>query len=170
MRRIHHPRNRLLRALALAIGLAAIASAQAQPELGQPAPALRGHFLSGEEFDLANMRGRVVLVNFFSSYCKYCAYEIGNLETFYEQHKAQGFEVIVLAIDDAADRDRVARMLNNYALPGTLISDLASNGFGLRYATPTAFIFDRAGILRHRMWGAKSPAHYREWVEPLLAD
>jgi peroxiredoxin len=145
-------------------------TARAQPEVGEPAPELRGRFLNGQEFDLANMRGQVVLVNFFSSYCKFCAYEIGNLETYYEAHKARGFAVIVVALDGATDRDRVSRMLDNYGLPGTLASDLAANGFGTRYPTPTAFIIDRNGVLRHRMWGAKNPAHYRELVQPLLPE
>jgi cytochrome c biogenesis protein CcmG, thiol:disulfide interchange protein DsbE len=156
--------------LTLAVSLTIAIAVQAQPEIGEPAPELHGHFLDGEEFDLAKMRGQVVLVNYFSSFCKFCAYEIGNLETFYENHKARGFAVIVVAIDDVADRERVKRMLDNYGLPGTLVSELETNGFGPRYPTPTAFIVDRAGILRHRMWGAKSPAHYREWVQPLLDD
>ena len=156
-------------ALALVATLLA-GPALAQPEIGDPVPALRGHLFSGEEFDLAQMHGQVVLVNFFSSYCKFCAYEIGNLETFYEKHKDRGFSVIVLAIDDITDRDRVERMLRNYQLPGTLVAELDENGFGARYPTPTAFIIDRTGKLRHRMWGAKSPAHYHELVLPLLSE
>ena len=47
-------------------------------ELGEPAPALKGTLFSGQAFDLARMRGKVVLVNFYSSYCSFCAYEIGD--------------------------------------------------------------------------------------------
>src|SRR3954465_9424357 len=102
----------------------------AVPEVDQPAPALKGTLFSGEALDLAAMRGKVVLVNFYSSYCKYCAYEIGNVETIYEKHKSDGLEGIELGGDD---RERVERMLRIYHLPGAMVDELRENGFGRRY-------------------------------------
>ena len=67
------------RALAACVLLLAAWAAQALPLIGEPAPALKGKLFNGEELDLARMRGKVVLVNFYSSYCKFCAYEIGLL-------------------------------------------------------------------------------------------
>jgi peroxiredoxin len=109
-----------------------------------------------------------VLINFYSSYCKFCAYEIGLLESFYEQHRDEGFAVIAVGVDAPEDRERVARNLGIYNLPGTMISSLQENGFAARYPTPTAFIVDRDGILRHKVSGAKGPTQYRELVLPLL--
>jgi thiol-disulfide isomerase/thioredoxin len=147
----------------------AIADAWAIPELDEIAPPLKGKFFSGASFDLVELRSKVVLVNFYSSYCKFCAYEIGNLETFYEQNNDKGFEVIVVGIDALSDRHRVERMLGIYNLPGIMVQDLEANGFGRRHATPTAFVIDRAGVLRHRVQGAKTPSQFREYVVPLLA-
>ena len=144
--------------------------AHAVPEVDQPAPALKGTLFSGETFDLAQMRGKVVLVNFYSSYCKFCAYEIGNVETIYEQHRAEGLEVIELGVDDVDDRERVARMLRIYHLPGTMVDELSENGFAQRYPTPTAFLIDRNGILRHKHWGAKTADYFREILLPLLRE
>ena len=157
-------------AAALLLTLLWSATARAAPELDQPAPALRGTLLSGAAFDLEKMRGKVVLVNFYSSYCKFCAYEIGNLEAFYEAHRSQGFEVIALGVDDVSDRERVARMLDLYGVPGAMVDELQANGFGRRYPTPTAFIVDREGVLRYKHWGAKSPGFYNEVVLPLLRE
>jgi peroxiredoxin len=156
------------RLLALVIALLAPWPALALPEIDQPAPPLKGRLLDGAPFDLASMRGKVVLVNFYSSYCKFCAYEIGNLETFYEAHRSDGFEVIAIAIDAQADRERVARTLGLYGIPGAMADELEVNGFARRYPTPTAFIIDRSGILRHKLTGAKGPRHYQELVAPLL--
>jgi peroxiredoxin len=142
----------------------------AAPELGEPAPPLKGRLFSGQPFDLSEMRGTVVLVNFYSSYCKFCAYEIGNVETFYETHRAEGFEVIAVGIDDLTDRDRVARMLGIYHLPGMMADELAQTGFSRRYPTPTAFVIDRKGVLRYRHWGAKNPGFFGEVVLPLLRE
>jgi thiol-disulfide isomerase/thioredoxin len=143
-------------------------AALAVPVIDEPAPALKGRLFSGADFDLAALHGKVVLVNFYSSYCSFCAYEIGLLEAFYEQHQSDGFEVIAVGIDAPADRVRVERMLGIYNLPGTMVDELTQNGFARRYPTPTAFIIDRAGVLRFKLSGSKRPHHYRELILPLL--
>jgi len=152
----------------LALLLLAASAAWAMPEVDQPAPALKGTLFSGKPFDLREMRGKVVLVNFYSSYCKHCAYEIGNLETFYEQHREQGFEVVVVGVDALADRHRVERMVALYGLQGVMADDLEESGFERRYPTPTAFVIDREGILRSRTKGSKTPHYFAEHVLPLL--
>ena len=145
-------------------------AALAVPEIDQPAPPLTGTLLSGEPFDLAQLRGKVVLLNFYSSYCKYCAYEIGNLETIYERYRVDGLEVIELAIDELADRSRVQRMLSIYHLPGTMVDDLRESRFERRYPTPTAFLIDRKGVLRHKQWGVKTASYFKEILLPLLRE
>lgn len=154
----------------LVLVLVCAPAAHASPELDQPAPELSGTLFSGAAFDLEQMRGKVVLVNFYSSYCKFCAYEIGNLEAFYEAHYSEGFEVIAIGVDEISDRSRVARMLGIYNLPGTMADELQENGFGRRYPTPTAFLIDRRGVVRYRQWGAKRPDFYREVVLPLIGS
>jgi peroxiredoxin len=158
----------LLRALGALFFCCCAAAALAVTPIDAPAPALKGRLFSGEEFDLAGMRGKVVLVNFYSSYCKHCAYEIGLLETYYETHKAEGFEVIAVGVDRLEDRHRVERMLGIYNLPGTMADELTQSGFERRYPTPTAFIVDRNGVLRHKTTGGKTRRHYQELVLPLL--
>src|SRR5579859_1312064 len=159
---------RVLKFLFAMLLFATSASAQPIAEPGEPPPALKGTLFSGQAFDLAQMRGKVVLVNFYSSYCSFCAYEIGNLENFYEQHRDQGFEVIVVGIDSLEDRPRVERMLGIYGLPGVMADELEQSGFERKYPTPTAFVIDRDGILRSRTRGAKQPFYYAEKVLPLL--
>ena len=158
------------RALTACLLLLVSAAVQALPLIGEPAPALKGKLFNGETLDLERMRGKVVLVNFYSSYCKFCAYEIGVLEAFYEEHRGEGFEVVAVAIDAPEDRARAERMLGLYHLPGIMADDLTESGYARRYPTPTAFIVDREGILRHRITGAKSPHHYQELILPLLRD
>ncbi|MEO8158020.1 MAG: TlpA disulfide reductase family protein [Betaproteobacteria bacterium] len=158
-----------LKSLAVVLFFACTAALAAPPaEIGALPPVLKGTLFSGQPFDLSQMRGKVVLVNFYSSYCSFCAYEIGNLETFYEQHRDQGFEVIVVGIDALEDRHRVERMLGIYGLPGIMADDLEQSGFERKYPTPTAFVIDREGILRSWTRGAKQSFYYAEKVLPLL--
>lgn len=156
--------------IVLTIVLLASTVLHAAPQIGEAAPALKGAFFSGEKFDLAAMRGKVVLVNFYSSYCKFCAYEIGNVETYLEQNRDKGFAVIVVGVDKLEDRARVERMLGIYNLDGVMTDELEANGFAKRYATPTAFVIDRHGILRARLLGAKMPSWFHNNVDPLLVE
>jgi peroxiredoxin len=116
------------------------------------------------------MKGKVVLVNFYSSFCKYCAYEIGNIETFYEEHKAKGFEVLAIGVDRIEDKERVARQLGMYNVPGAMVQELQANEFGKSYPTPTSFVIDRKGVVRQRLWGAKTLPQLARLVGPYLAE
>ncbi len=138
-------------------------------ELDAPAPALRGTLLSGAPFDLAAMRGHVVLVNFFSSWCRICALEIGSVETFRDDHAHDGLIVLMIAVDRPDDTARVARMLGIYNLDGAMTDALDTNGFERRYLTPTAFVVDRDGMVRAKHVGAKTLPTLRALLGPLLA-
>ncbi len=145
-------------------------SAYAVPTIGEPAPPLQGFLFDGTPFDLSDYKGKVVLLNFFSSYCKICALEIGNVENYYEEFKLAGLEVIALSIDRAEDKERSGRMAKNYNLPGGMVTDLVVSGFEKKYPTPTCYVFDRKGVLRAKYTGAKQPQFYRAVIAPLLKE
>lgn len=135
-------------------------------EIGQPAPPLKGLLVSGDDFDLVEHRGKVVLVNFYSSYCRHCALEIGSLETAVETYGPKGLVIIMLGVDQLKDKGRVARMLGIYNLQGGMVDELTECGFERRYPTPTAFVIDREGIVREKFWGAKTLPRMRELLAP----
>lgn len=169
--RSHVPSRRNFLRLPAVLAASAMLSQQAAravAQIDQPAPALRGKLLGGADFDLAALKGKVVLVNFYSSFCKYCAYEIGNLETFYDENKGKGFEVIAVGVDGIDNKARVARQLSMYNLPGAMVQELEANEFGKSYPTPTCFVIDRAGVVRERLWGAKTLPQLARLVSPLL--
>ncbi|MBX9631520.1 MAG: TlpA family protein disulfide reductase [Burkholderiales bacterium] len=161
-------RAALLRAFLAALFVLVALEARAIVEIDQPAPALKGTLLSGDRFDLAAYKGKVVLVNFYSSYCRHCALEIGSIETYRDDMKDRGFEVLVIAIDRAGDKDRVAHALSTYNLQGAMAAELEESGFERSYPTPTAFVIDREGIVRARLWGAKTLPRMRELMTPFL--
>ena len=150
--------------------LVTLGSANAAPEIGEPAPALKGTLFSGKPFDLAQMRGKVVMINYYSSYAKQSAFEIGNIESFLESHQDQGLVVIFVGVDRAQDRHRVERMVNLYNLEGIMTQDLEENGFGEKYRAPRAFVIDRKGIVRSRESGGKTPHYFRKFLIPLLSE
>jgi cytochrome c biogenesis protein CcmG/thiol:disulfide interchange protein DsbE len=161
-------RRTLLRLVLSASFVLAAAPARAVVEMDQPAPPLKGTLLSGDKFDLAAYKGKVVLVNFYSSYCRHCALEIGSVETYRDDMKDRGLEVLVIAVDRPDDRDRVAHALGTYNLQGAMVSDLEESGFDRSYPTPTAFVIDREGFVRAKLWGAKTLPRMRELMAPFL--
>jgi peroxiredoxin len=64
------------------------------PQLGKPAPEIRRVAFDGTTVDLASLRGKVVLVNFFASWCAECRAEIPDIEKAYTARRSAGFEVI----------------------------------------------------------------------------
>ncbi len=71
----------------------------AEPRLQGRAPALTVTIADGRDFDLDAMRGKVVLVTFWATWCGPCLEEMPALEKYYREHKARGFEVIALSVD-----------------------------------------------------------------------
>ena len=101
------------------IAFAMIASAQsafAVAEVGQPAPALVVPELNGQSFDLSALRGKVVVINFWATWCPPCRQEMPALSAFYRQYHGQGLEMIGLSADrphersDGRHRDEVVRL------------------------------------------------------------
>ncbi len=166
-----YTKNRYAHFFALALlALLPISPARAVPEIGEPAPALKGTLFSGEAFDLAQMRGKVVLINYYSSYSKQSAFEIGSIEAFLEEYRDKGLVVIFIGVDRPQDRHRVERMVGIYNLDGIMSNELEENGFGDKYRVPRAFVIDRKGIVRSREFGGKTPFYFQNFVVPILEE
>ena len=122
--------------------------AWAEPSLKLPAPPLTIETADGLEFDLAALRGKVVLVNFWATWCAPCIEELPALGKFYRDHKADGFEVIALSIDRPRDREKMRRLIKTLPFSAALLSDASSNGFGTPDAVPESWLIDRRGLVR----------------------
>jgi len=103
--------------------------------------------IQGEQISMADLKGKVVLVSFWSTDCGVCVKEMPNLVNTYNAYKGKGFEVIAVAMPD----DPPAQVLNyvtQKALPFPVMHDGFSeitNKFGGVNLTPTAYIFDKQG-------------------------
>jgi cytochrome c biogenesis protein CcmG, thiol:disulfide interchange protein DsbE len=88
-----------------AIAFAGVPPALAAAEIGQPAPALVVQELNGKTFDLAALRGHVVVVNFWATWCPPCRKEMPALSAFYRQYHSRGVEMIGIAIVQLSSGD-----------------------------------------------------------------
>ena len=103
---------------------------------------IMGKMLNGSDFDFAPYKGKVVLVNFWATWCGSCMRELPNLRNNYELYHNRGFEVIGISLD--TDREKVERFLKDHEIPWrTLYSDDPENN---GWNHPTASYYGITGI------------------------
>jgi thiol-disulfide isomerase/thioredoxin len=107
--------------------------------------------LDGRQVDLRQMKGKVVLIDFWATWCGPCVGEIPHLIEAYEQFHLQGFEVIGVSFD--SDREALQRFVNQNKLPWPQYFDgkVWKNKYGIHFGIariPTMWLVDKNGDLR----------------------
>lgn len=151
----------LTRTLLLLAGGALLAGSlaawAAPPTIGQPAPQLIVPQLDGHAFDLAQLRGKVVLVNVWATWCSPCRGEMPTLNAFYRRYHSRGLELLGLSIDEATDAAEVRKVMAQFSYPAALASAARVNGFGDPVAVPITYVIDARGVIRAQLQ-AEGPA------------
>ena len=142
--------------------------ARAAPEIGEAAPALVLTALDGTGIDLAKLRGKVVLVNFWATWCAPCRKEMPTFDAFYRRHRGQGFELIGISIDFARDAAKMRKVAAGLAYPAVGINDIAVNGFGAPDGVPVTYVIDADGIIRDKFIAVPNKL-LNDVVVPMLA-
>jgi cytochrome c biogenesis protein CcmG/thiol:disulfide interchange protein DsbE len=124
--------------------------AYAAPEIGAPAPSLVVTTLDGQTFDLTKLRGKVVLVNYWATWCVPCRKEMPTLEAFYRRHREQGLEIIGISIDFARDVEKMRKMAATQSYPIARSGEISDNGFGPPEGVPVTFVIDADGKVRDK--------------------
>src|ERR1700734_106777 len=131
---------------ALAVGTLATAFAidlaRAAPEIGEGAPELVLTALDGTSIDLAKLRGKVVLVNFWATWCAPCRKEMPTLDAFYRRHRGQNFDLIGSILDFARVAAKMRKVAAGLAYPAACIIDMSDNGFLSPEGVPVTYVID----------------------------
>lgn len=159
----------------LAIGCATAATAASARADVPQAPEIRIRTLAGDDFDLARLRGRVVLVHFWATWCPPCIKEMPALESFYEKYRARGVQVLAMSEDRTRDLDDVRRMIGRMrgTYPVAMAHKAEINAFGDPQSLPVTYVVDAAGAVRAEMRPDKQPVteeNLERIVVPLLPD
>src|SRR5271157_5968303 len=137
-------------------------------EVGQIAPALVAQELDGQIFDLAAQRGKVVVINFWATWCPPCRNEMPAFATFYRQYHARGVEMIGLSVDRPHDRSDVLKAMQSFNYPAAMLDDAKINDFGTPSALPVTFVIDGSGIVRARLTPGEKPVTEKSLGDAVL--
>ncbi|MDM7457498.1 MAG: TlpA disulfide reductase family protein [Tepidimonas sp.] len=116
----------------------------------------------------ATLRGRPLLLNFWATWCPPCVEELPLLDRFYRERRAEGWQVLALAIDQpSAVRQFLQRQPLSFpvglaGLGGTDLGRQLGNDTG---ALPFTVVFDRAGRIAHRKLGQVKPQDLQAWAQ-----
>jgi cytochrome c biogenesis protein CcmG, thiol:disulfide interchange protein DsbE len=154
----------------LTVALAALLpfDVHAAAELGQPAPALVVQDLNGQTFDLASLRGKVVVINFWATWCPPCRQEMPALDAFYRRYHGEGLEMIGLAANRTHERSDVAKVADSFSYPAAMLRDCKSNGFNDPTELPVTYVIDAQGIVRAKLIPEETPVTEQTLTQAVL--
>ena len=160
-------RSRRTIAVALVVGVVVAGAALLLAVGNSSAPAVTFTTLAGKPIASEELRGKVVLVNFWATTCKVCAHELPQVVATYKTYASRGFEVIAVAMP--YDRpDWIVDYARREELPFTVVLDFEgtiNRAFGGVDVTPTAFLIDKKGKIRQRIVGEPDFAQLRKTIE-----
>jgi peroxiredoxin len=159
--------------LIAAVALVAIAAGVALG-LAQRAQSPRAEFvaLAGANFSTADLRGKVVLVNFWATSCVTCVAEMPRLVEAWRQYAPRGYETVAVAMS-YDHPNAVAAFAKANALPFRVALDASgevARRFGNVSVTPTTYLLDKRGRIVTRYVGEPDWQDFRERVERALAE
>jgi peroxiredoxin len=162
--------RRPLLALLLAAAAPWAATAPLAPTATAPDFTLRT--LDGDKLRLGEQRGRVVLVNFWATWCGPCRQEMPHLNKLYEKYKASGFVLLGVNVDD--DTRQAAGVANKLGVKFPVLPD-ADKRVSRQYdlsAMPSTVLIDRDGKVRylHRGYQSGYEDTYDKQIRELLKE
>ena len=166
-------------AVGIAVAALAVVAFRALPgaasgtvaRVGAEAPDLNVRTLDGQKVSLAALRGKVVLVNFWATWCPPCRAEMPGFEAVWRDRQKDGFVVLGLSADEGGSGE-VAMFLGDRGItyPVAMASASAKRSFGGVNALPSSFLIDKQGRVRRQVAGVFDERLLRQDVNRLLAE
>lgn len=140
-----------------------------QNQTYKPAPDVQFTKLDGSPFRLQDLRGRVVVLNFWATWCIPCRSEIPSLSAMQKDLEPQGLSIIGVSYDDTAD------LIQQFQkdIPQSYQIVLGGREVGSQLPAsplPTTYIIDRQGRIRDKLIGERTRAAFESIIKPLLDE
>lgn len=126
-------------------------------EVGFKAPAFTARNLKGNRVQLADYKGKVVILNLWATWCGPCRVEMPGLENLYRRYRTQGLEILAVSLDKGSS-EKVQTFTDEYRLSFPVLLD-PDREVESRYHTltiPTTYVIDKKGMIVAEVDGAKN--------------
>jgi len=135
----------------------------------EPAPDFELKSLDGRAVKLSDFRGKVVVLNFWATWCAPCRVETPWLIDFYRRYKEQGLEVVGVSMDDG-DQEHVADFVKEMGVNYTVLlgNHAVGDAYGGARFLPQTFFIDRNGNIIKHSFGIKSKSDFEEAIKQSL--
>jgi cytochrome c biogenesis protein CcmG/thiol:disulfide interchange protein DsbE len=152
----------------LAAALLLGASPGKTPTPGHPAPAFTLTTFDKRKVTLAEMKGKVVVINYWATWCAPCKAEMPMMHRYFKANQARGLEMFGVTTEDSVSKTQLKKVSELLSYP---LSNRMSRGYGsIDNAVPSTYIIDRKGIVRHAKKGAYTEREFKAALDPLLAE
>jgi len=157
-------------AMAAAVGAAVVLRRPAVETAreGFPAPSFSFVDLSGRPATLSEYKGRVVLLDFWATWCEACQDELPALKRIDAQYRGRGFELLAASVDEDGRKALLPYVAQN-AIPWRVV---LANADGVEkysvFGLPTKFLIDREGVIARSYVGEVEPQAVEEDIKTLL--
>lgn len=152
----------------LSVGL--FRSQQGQVNIGEPAPDFELLTFSGDTYQLSDLRGKVVVINFWASWCESCKPEAKDLEDAFQSYLSRG-DVVFLGVDYVDTEPEALAYLEEFGITypnGPDLKTKISQAYRIR-GVPETFVIDQNGTIAHLQIGPfRSLAEILSVIDPLL--
>jgi thiol-disulfide isomerase/thioredoxin len=139
-------------------------------EIGSHLPEFSMKDLRGREVSSADLRGKVVLIDFWATWCQPCKKEMPGYQKLLNLYGSRGFTLIGFKFDTMADTENPVQFAKKIGVhyPLVVASDDLKQKFGGIEGLPTTLLYDRQGILRKKIIGFEYSDALEEALKPLL--
>ncbi len=142
-------------------------------KVGAAAPAATLVTLDGQSISTAQLRGDVIILTFWATWCAPCREELPLLSGYATRHREAGLRVLAFTLDTPDKLPEVKKIAESLSFPVGFLERSSAPGYGRIWRLPVSFTIDRAGRLVVDGWKEKSPSWTAERLEqvvtPLLA-
>jgi cytochrome c biogenesis protein CcmG/thiol:disulfide interchange protein DsbE len=159
----------ILRSGVLALALLLAAAPAHAAKVGKLAPKFVIVTYEGEQVPFESLRGKVVILNYWATWCAPCRNEIPEIDRFVRRHPGAPLAVYAVTLDNNVPYHRLRFLADTLKFP--LVEKLKGSGYGtIKGAVPTNYVIDTAGVVRYAKAGAFTAAGLEALVAPMLAE
>jgi peroxiredoxin len=154
--------------IALMLGAALAPAMAARPRVGEPAPDFQLTLVDGTHVRLSELRGQVVVLNFWATWCVPCRTELPMLDGYYRVAQRHGLRVFAATTEDSVPLSSLRRVFAALAIGA--VRNMRGPYEPINGAVPTNFVIDRAGRVRYASAGAFDLDDLNRILIPLLNE